>query len=79
MALYAQGMRTRLTVADAAKRAAIAPSTWRAYVARQQAPAPDGQYDGRTPWWWSTTVERWMANRPGAGARTDRRSPTRQR
>lgn len=35
-------------------------------------PAPDGQF-GRSPWWWSTTIDRWdkgrktlPANRAGA-------------
>jgi len=56
--------RTRLTVAQVAERMKVKPSTWRAYVARGQAPKSDGQYDGRTPWWWSTTVDEWDAGRP---------------
>ena len=48
-------------------------STWRAYVHRGHAPKPDGWYDKRTPWWWESTIDEWMANRPGRGARTDLR------
>jgi len=55
---------TKLRVVEAAARAGIAPSTWRAYVAREQAPAADGQYDARTPWWYESTVDAWMAERP---------------
>lgn len=58
--LYADGMkRERLTVAQVAERVKVATSTWRSYVARDQAPKPDGHFDARTPWWWSTTVDRW--------------------
>lgn len=61
----------RLRVADIATRAGITPTTWTAYVARGTAPKPDGHYDGRTPWWWASTIDTWLANRPGQGARTD--------
>ncbi len=30
-------------------------------------PEPDGRIGGR-PWWWSTTIEAWEAQRPGKGA-----------
>jgi hypothetical protein len=29
-------------------------------------PAPDG-YIARSPWWWSTTIDRWAKVRPGRG------------
>lgn len=73
----------RLTASEAAERAGVATSTWRAYVARARqeraagrdrpnlAPEPDGHYDARTPWWYATTVDAWNRHRPGAGARTD--------
>ena len=63
----------QLTVPQVAARLGIAESTWRAYVARGQAPAPDGRYGARLSWWWSSTVDGWDAGRPGSGARTDRR------
>ena len=56
----------RLTVAQAAERAGVKPATWRAYVARGQAPAADGSHDQRTPWWLASTVDRWLAARPRA-------------
>lgn len=54
----------RLTVAQAADRAKVQTSTWRSYVARNQAPKPDGEFDGRTPWWLASTVDAWLASRP---------------
>lgn len=66
----------RLTNADAAALAGVAPSTWRDYVARGYAPAPDGRL-GRTPWWRPATITTWLETRPGQGARTDlQASPT---
>ena len=56
-------MSERLTVAQAASLAGVRPSTWRSYVAREQAPRPDGQFDGRTPWWHEETVREWMEER----------------
>lgn len=64
-------MTKKLRVTEAAARAGVADSTWRAYVAREQAPAADGQYDGRTPYWFESTVDAWIAARPGQGTRTD--------
>jgi hypothetical protein len=52
-------MDERLTVSAVAERLGIQPSTWRAYVARGQAPKPDGWYDRRTPWWHASTIEAW--------------------
>ncbi len=61
----------KLTVAQVAERAGIKPVTWRGYVHGGQAPAKDGEHDRRTPWWYASTIDRWIANRPGRGARTD--------
>lgn len=61
----------RLTVREVAEHLGIAPSTFRAYVARDFAPKPDGQYDARTPWWSRETVEAWAAGRPRAGRSDD--------
>jgi len=49
-------------------------NTWRPYVKRGQAPAPDRrEISGghALPVWKKTTLDRWMASRPGQGARTD--------
>ena len=62
-------MGERLTVTQAAEMAGVTPSTWRSYVAREQAPKPDGEFDKRTPWWWDSTVQSWVDNRPGRGRR----------
>jgi hypothetical protein len=55
----------RWTVAEIAERLSIEPSTWRAYVARKQAPEPDGHYDSRTPWWFARTIREWNRDRSG--------------
>lgn len=55
----------------------IKPATWRAYVARGQAPQPQG-FDpdtGRRDWS-AEAVAQWAATRPGSGARTDLRKPS---
>jgi hypothetical protein len=54
----------RLTVAQVADRIGVAASTWRSYVARGQAPKPDGHYDARTPWWLAEVVDAWRATHP---------------
>lgn len=59
----------KLRVRDIADLLDIAPSTFTAYVKRGQAPAKDGQYDGRTPYWLRSTIDGWRTNRPRAGAK----------
>lgn len=49
------------TTQDVADYLGVKPGTIRAYMAREQMPAPDGHL-GRAPWWWSTTVQRWRPN-----------------
>lgn len=49
-----------LTAADAAARAGLTASSWRADVARGRAPAPDALV-GRTPVWKETTVDTHVA------------------
>lgn len=76
VALYGHGMAkarpVRLTAKMAAERAGVKLGTWTAYVARDQAPKPDGTCDPcGCSWWWSSSVDDYMANRPGQGARTD--------
>ncbi|MFD3424295.1 hypothetical protein [Streptomyces decoyicus] len=68
-----------VSIREAAEAAGVAPGTWRAYVARGQAPAADypaGAHGHVTavfpgPWWRKSTVAAWVADRPGQGARTD--------
>ncbi len=48
----------------------IGDATWRSYVSRGQAPAPDDPDDGRppnrrSPRWRRSTVEQWKAGRRG--------------
>lgn len=49
----------KLTVTQIAELYGIKPATFRAYVKRKQAPAADGQHDGRTPYWLRSTLEQW--------------------
>jgi hypothetical protein len=65
-------MAARLGNPAAARYVGVKPSTWRAYVKRGQAPPPDGRDEGfGRDYWLPATLDAWMANRPGAGARTD--------
>jgi hypothetical protein len=71
----------KLTVPEVAERLEITPSTWRTYqfkarqahaegkVTPSTAPLPDGQYDGRTPWWWESTIAEYLKSRRGQGWR----------
>lgn len=51
-----------LTVEECAQLVGVTPSTWRAYVARQQAPEPTARY-ARTPLWERSVVAAWHAGR----------------
>jgi len=76
--------RERLTASTIAARLDIKLDTFWAYVTKGKreraagrdrpglAPPPDGyeELSGR-PWWYASTIDRWNANRPGHGARTD--------
>lgn len=65
-------MSERLGSKAAAAYVEVAASTWRAYVARGQAPAPDGKDEGfGKDYWLKSTLDAWRASRPGPGARTD--------
>jgi hypothetical protein len=57
----------RLRSYEAAALAGITQSTWNSYVYRGQAPQPDGERDTRRPYWYRSTVEEYMRNRPGRG------------
>jgi predicted DNA-binding transcriptional regulator AlpA len=54
------------TAADCAAFLGITRSTWAAYVAREQAPAPERTF-GRSPVWRPATVKTWAASRPRRG------------
>lgn len=44
----------------------IAKSTWRSYVAREQAPKPV-KYQGREPMYSEDEIREWIDQRPGRG------------
>jgi predicted DNA-binding transcriptional regulator AlpA len=53
-----------LTIADVAHLAGISHSTLRAYMTREQVPAPTGHI-GRTPYWAPDTIQPWLDARAG--------------
>lgn len=55
---------TRLTVSEVAEMVGVKPATFRSYVSRGQAPKADGQYDGRTPFWFYATIVAWKRDTP---------------
>lgn len=60
----------RLASRVAADYVGLSDSTWRAYVARGQAPRPDGHDDGfDMDYWLTSTLDKWQASRPGHGGR----------
>ncbi|GAB1646753.1 helix-turn-helix transcriptional regulator [Krasilnikovia sp. MM14-A1259] len=61
---------------EAAALAGVAPSTWRSYVSRGYAPAPDDPDSGsapqrRRPRWRTSAVEAFRIDRRGQGTRSD--------
>jgi hypothetical protein len=73
-----------LTVAEAAARAGMKPSSWRSAVSREIIPAPDDHDDHalperRRPRWRRSTVDASIGLRPGQGSRTDLRGARKQR
>lgn len=71
----------KLTVPQVAELLGVGPATWRGYVTRARqahaagkvtpsvAPLPDGEYDGRTPWWFESTIAEFQSRRRGHGWR----------
>lgn len=57
------------TAEDCACFLGISPATWRAYVARGQAPQPARRF-GRTNVWRPPVVREWNASRRGQGWRS---------
>lgn len=56
-------MPTQLDRAAVAEKTGLAAKTIDTYWKnRDQFPAPDG-YVGRSPWWFESTVDRWIAKR----------------
>lgn len=51
-----------LSTRQIAEQLGIAPGTWRVRVHREQAPPPDGMFDGRTPYWWQSTIDEYVAS-----------------
>lgn len=60
-----------LTAQQVADKAGIKVTTLDAYINRGYAPAHDGKF-GNQRYWLPETVDQWLANRAGQGARTDR-------
>jgi hypothetical protein len=50
--------------------APVTPATWRAYVAREQAPAPARRF-GRSPVWTPASIRSWQAARARRGSVVD--------
>jgi predicted DNA-binding transcriptional regulator AlpA len=60
------------TTSDAAEYCGMSDQTWRTYISRGQAPAPDVRIGGK-PLWRPATVREWQAARPGRGWRLGKR------
>lgn len=68
-----------LTGPQAAHRIGIDPATWRSYVSKGYAPNADYADENAppnraNPRWLTSTVDLYIANRDGQGARTDRKA-----
>lgn len=57
----------KLVTSEVAEMTGMKPASWRSRVNRGMAPKPDGRFDGRTPWWWESTVRRFIAERKPPG------------
>jgi hypothetical protein len=71
----------KLTTTDAAALAGVTPSTWRAWRAHgrprpEPAPDPDGWFELRQPWWWTSTVSAWLERRRQAADEDNPGYPT---
>ena len=67
-------------VAEAASHCGIRPGTWKGYVSRGTAPAPDDPdqdrpKERRQPRWKADRVRDWHANRPGKPGRPRTATP----
>lgn len=71
-AVRAERAASWLTIKDVAAQAGIAEATVRSYLARGLMPEPIRDRHGH-PTWTQTSIDRWLANRPGKGNRTPRK------
>jgi hypothetical protein len=57
----------RLSIAEAAVRAGVKATTWRAWRSRGRPrppiPPQDGWWEMRRPWWYASTVDAWREQR----------------
>lgn len=63
-------MRRYLTKGEVADRLGLSLNTIKGYVRRGYLPEPDAQM-GRNFGWLPETIDAWLLERPGPGARTD--------
>jgi hypothetical protein len=61
----------KLSTIEAAERAGVKPSTWRAWRSHGRphpvpAPEPDGWRELQRPWWWQSTIDAWLRSREQA-------------
>jgi hypothetical protein len=65
--------KEQLDTAGVAARIGVATDSLRSMKARDPLfmPEPDG-YIAKSPWWWSTTIDRWNKKRPARGERRSR-------
>jgi len=59
----------QLTIAQVAEMTGLSAWTIRTYRVRGTLPKADG-YLGVTPWWYRSTIEKWIAERPTRGRPT---------
>lgn len=59
-----------LSATEVAQRLGITVGAWSGYVRKGLTPEPDATI-GRVSGWLPATIDKWNANRPGRGARTD--------
>lgn len=69
--------RRQMSRADVAEYLRVKPDTITRYLSEDRReihnfPEPDGKIGG-SPYWWSTTIEKWEKRRPGAGTGGGRR------
>lgn len=57
---------TQLDIAAVAELAGVEPRSILRYRQRGAIPDADG-FVGRSPWWWRTTIDAWLATRPSSG------------
>lgn len=56
----------QLDITAVARLAGVEPRSISRYRQRGSIPEPDGVI-GRSPWWYRSTIEHWLATRPSSG------------